>query len=165
MVPLFASLLSLPTDTKFPSLVLPPVRERQEMFRALKDWLRAYSEKQPVLFIVEDLHWLDASTLEFLGEFLAEGLHDRILTLLTFRPEFRTPWAALSHQTSLALNRLTKRQVGDLMRKKTGSNLPEACSRSGLSIELVVYRYSLKNSRRWCRNPACWIKQVIAASE
>ena len=113
VVPLFASLLSLPTDTKFPSLCLPPVRERQEMFRALKEWLRAYSGKQPVLFIVEDLHWLDASTLEFLGEFLAEGLHDRVLTLLTFRPEFRTPWAALSHQTSLALNRLNKRQVGD----------------------------------------------------
>ncbi len=125
VVPLFASLLSLPVDKKFPSLVLPPVRERQEIFRVLKEWLRAYSSKQPVLFIVEDLHWLDASTLEFLGEFLAEGLHDRILTLLTFRPEFRTPWAALSHQTSLALNRLTKRQVGELMRKKTGSNLPD----------------------------------------
>ena len=126
VVPLFASLLSLPTDTKFPSLILSPVRERQEMFQVLKDWLRAYSDKQPVLFIVEDLHWMDASTLEFLGEFLAEGLHDRILTLLTFRPEFRTPWAALSHQTSLALNRLTKRQVGDLMRKKTGSDLSES---------------------------------------
>ncbi len=126
VVPLFASLLSLPTYAKFPTLGLPPVRERQEMFRALKEWLRAYSGKQPVLFIVEDLHWLDASTLEFLGQFLAEGLHDRVLTLLTFRPEFRTPWAALSHQTSLALNQLTKRQVGELMRKKTGNNLPKA---------------------------------------
>jgi len=126
VVPLFASLLNLPTDSKFPSLALPPVRERQEMFRVLKEWLRVYSCKQPVLFIVEDLHWLDASTLEFLGQFLADGLHDRVLTLLTFRPEFRTPWPALPHQTSLALNRLTKRQVGDLVRKKTGTNLPQA---------------------------------------
>ena len=79
-----------------------------------------------MLFVVEDLHWVDASTLEFLGQFLAEGLHDRVLTLLTFRPEFQTPWPAVAHQTSLALNRLTRRQVGDLMRKKAGSTLPEA---------------------------------------
>ncbi len=46
--------------------------------------------------------------------------------MLTFRPEFRTPWPALAHQTSLALTRLTRRQVGDLMRKKAGDALPEA---------------------------------------
>ncbi len=77
-------------------------------------------------FVVEDLHWVDASTLEFLGQFLAEGLHDRMLTVLTFRPEFQTPWPALGHQTSLALTRLTRRQVGDLKRKKTGIAVPEA---------------------------------------
>jgi class 3 adenylate cyclase/tetratricopeptide (TPR) repeat protein len=124
-VPLFASLLSLPPDDRFP-LNLSPAREREETFRALREWLRAYSERRPVLFVVEDLHWVDASTLEFLGQFLAEGLHDRILTLLTFRPEFQTPWPALAHQTSLALTRLTRRQVGDLMRNKAGGALPEA---------------------------------------
>jgi class 3 adenylate cyclase/predicted ATPase len=126
VVPLFASLLSLPLDERFPPLRLPPVREREETFRALRDWIRTYSGRRPVLFILEDLHWVDASTLEFLGQFLAEGLHDRILTLLTFRPEFQTPWPALAHQTTLALNRLTRRQVGDLMRKQTGSALPDA---------------------------------------
>ena len=90
------------------------------------DWLHARAARKPVLFIVEDLHWVDASTLEFLGQFLAEGLHDSILTLLTFRPEFTTPWPAVAHQTTLALNRLTQRQAGDLMRTKTKRALPEA---------------------------------------
>ena len=126
IVPLFASLLSLPPDLRFPPLGLSPARERDETFRALREWVRAYSERRPVLFVVEDLHWVDASTLEFLGQFLAEGLHDRVLTLLTFRPQFQTPWPAVAHQTSLALNRLTRRQVGDLMRKKAGGTLPEA---------------------------------------
>ena len=85
------------------------------------EWLHTRAARKPILFVVEDLHWVDASTLEFLGQFLAEGLHDSILTLLTFRPEFKTPWPAVAHQTSLALNRLTRRQVGDLMRKKAGS--------------------------------------------
>jgi serine/threonine protein kinase/predicted ATPase len=126
VVPLFAALLSLPADDRFPPLGLSPVREREETFRALREWLRAYVGRRPVLFIVEDLHWVDASTLEFLGQFVAEGLHDRLLTLLTFRPEFHTPWPAVAHQTSLALNRLTRRQVGELMRKKTGADdLPE----------------------------------------
>src|SRR5262249_39275082 len=65
-------------------------------------------------------------TLEFLGQFIAEGLHDSILTLLTFRPEFQTPWPALAHQTCLALSRLTRRQVGEMMQHITGAAAPEA---------------------------------------
>src|SRR5262249_11548943 len=84
VVPLFASLLSLPADERFPPPNLSPVREREERFRALREWLRAYAGRRPVLFVVEDLHWVDASTLEFLAQFLAEGMHDRILTVLTF---------------------------------------------------------------------------------
>ena len=125
-VPLWASLLSLPTPDRFPPLALSPVRQREETFRAMLEWLHTRAARKPVLFVIEDLHWVDASTLEFLGQFLAEGLHDSILTVLTFRPEFRTPWPALAHQTSLALNRLTRRQVGDLMRRKTGTAMPEA---------------------------------------
>ena len=105
---------------------LTPMREREETFRAVREWLRACSRRRPVLFVVEDLHWIDASSLEFLGQFIAEGLHDRILTVLTFRPEFRTPWPAVAHQTSLALNRLTRRQVAELMRKSAGGALPES---------------------------------------
>lgn len=123
-VALFAKLLFLPSDERYPVPGFTPVREREETFRAIHEWLRAYSQRHPVLFIIEDLHWIDASTLEFLTQFIAEGLHDRMLTVLTFRPEFCTPWPAVAHQTSLALNRLTRRQVGDLMRKSAGAALP-----------------------------------------
>src|SRR5262249_43544594 len=93
-VPLWASLLSLPATDRFPPLALSPARQRDETFRTMLDWLHTRAARRPVLFIVEDLHWVDASTLEFLGQFLAEGQHDSILTVLTFRPEFRTPWPA-----------------------------------------------------------------------
>ena len=126
VVPLFGSLLSLPPDERFPPLGLPSIREREETFQALCEWLRAYSERQTALFVVEDLHWSDASTLEFLGRFLAEGQYDRILTLLTFRPEFQPTWPAVAHQTTLALNRLTRRQVGELVKRKTGDAAPES---------------------------------------
>jgi len=125
VVPLFASLLCLPTDEKFPSLGLAPARERLEIFRVIKEWLAAQADKRPILFVVEDLHWMDASSLEFLGQFLPEVGRLNILTLLTFRPEFHATWPTLQNQASLGLNRLTKRQAADLMRKKMGSGLPD----------------------------------------
>src|SRR3954467_4359754 len=94
-VPLWASLLSLPPPDRFPPLSLSPTRQREETFRAMLEWLHTRAARRPILFVVEDLHWVAASALEFLGLFLAEALHDSILTLLTFRPEFRTPWPAL----------------------------------------------------------------------
>jgi serine/threonine protein kinase/predicted ATPase len=126
VVPLWAALLSLPVPDRFPPLNLPPARRREETFRLMLEWLHKRAERAPILFIVEDLHWMDASTLEFLGQFLDEFRMDRVLTLLTFRPEFQPPWGTVTNQTILSLNRLTKRQVADLMRKKAGGSLAEA---------------------------------------
>ena len=125
IVALFAKLLLLPADERYPESGLTPAREREQTFSALRAWLLARSRTRSVLFIVEDLHWIDASTLEFLTQFISEGAHDRVLTVLTFRPEFRTPWPALAHQTNLALNRLTRRQVAEWMRRDAGDELPE----------------------------------------
>jgi serine phosphatase RsbU (regulator of sigma subunit) len=146
IVALFAKLLFLPPDERYPPTGLSPAREREETFRVVHEWLRACSHRHPILFVVEDLHWVDASTLEFLEQFIAEGLHDRILTVLTFRPEFRTPWPAMAHQTSLALNRLTRRQVGELMLKTVGSELPDTLvgqiyERTG-GVPLLVEEFS-----------------------
>ena len=121
VVALFASLLSLEHVEQMPTLNLSPFRQREETLVVLREWLRRHARRQPVLFVVEDLHWADATTLEFLGQLVAEESHECLLTLLTFRPEFRAPWPAVANQTSLALVRLTRRQAGDMMRKKTGN--------------------------------------------
>jgi serine/threonine protein kinase/predicted ATPase len=126
VLPLWAALLSLPTPDRFPPLSLPPARQREETFRLLLEWLHVRAARGPLLFAVEDLHWADASTLEFLGQFVAEFQHDPVLALFTFRPEFKPPWAAADHQTRLALPRLTRRQVGDLVRKTAGNGVSDA---------------------------------------
>lgn len=53
----------------------------------LMEWLQKYSVLQPVLFIIEDLHWVDPSTLEFSGMHVERERNDSVLTLVTFRPE------------------------------------------------------------------------------
>jgi serine/threonine protein kinase len=55
-VPLWTSLLSLPSPDHFPPLSLSPVRQREETFRALLEWLHSRAARRPVLFVVEDLH-------------------------------------------------------------------------------------------------------------
>ncbi|MBN8901626.1 MAG: AAA family ATPase, partial [Rhodospirillales bacterium] len=126
VVPLWAALLSLPTPDRFPPPALSPARQREETFRLMLEWLHVRAALGPVLFVVEDLHWVDASTLEFLGQVAAEFPHDRVLAVFTFRPEFKPPWPAVDHQTSLALTRLTRRQVGDLVRRKAGNEVSDA---------------------------------------
>ena len=126
VVPLWAALMSLPTPDRFPPLSLTPARQREETFRLMLELFHGRAARGPVLFIIEDLHWVDASTLEFLQQFLAEFEHDSLLALFTFRPEFKPPWTPVDHQTRLALNRLTRRQVGELMQKKAGGNVSDS---------------------------------------
>jgi class 3 adenylate cyclase/tetratricopeptide (TPR) repeat protein len=124
-IPLFAALLSIPLDRRYAPLDVGPQRLKEMTQEALLDWLRAYSAEQPLLFIVEDLHWADPTTLELLELLVHEVVREPLLALFTFRPEFETPWKGKAHQTELTLNRLTPRHIGEMMEKQTGrKNLP-----------------------------------------
>jgi predicted ATPase len=70
--------------------------------------------QQPVLFVMEDLHWVDPSTLEFLSLLVDQGPTARILALFTFRPDFSPPWTGRSHCIQVTLSRLTRRQATEM---------------------------------------------------
>ncbi|MBI2486824.1 MAG: AAA family ATPase [Deltaproteobacteria bacterium] len=120
MVPLFASLLSLPILDRYPPLNLTPQRQKQKTMEALLVWLLKESEKHPVLRIMEDLHWGDPSTLEYLSLLVDQVAAARILTLLTFRPDFSPPWTSRSNLTQITLSRLTRKQVEVMVEKVAG---------------------------------------------
>jgi len=108
---LFAEMLSLPNDGRYPALDLTPEQRRQRTMEALIAQTEALTRQNPVLMIFEDAHWTDPTSLEVFGQVV-----DRIKTLpalliVTFRPEFNAPWAGRSHVTSLALNRLGQRET------------------------------------------------------
>jgi predicted ATPase len=120
VVPLVATLLSLPVPERYPPLTLSPQRQKQQTLEALVAWLLAEAAQQPVLTIWEDLHWADPSTLELLGLLLDQVPTARLLLVLTARPEFRPPWAPRSYVTPLSLTRLTRPQVEEMVLRVTG---------------------------------------------
>ncbi len=119
VVPLFAALLALPLPEHYPPLSLTPQRQRQKTLEALLGWLLAEAQRQPVLYILEDLHWVDPSTLELLSLIIDQGPTSRMLTLLTYRPEFRPPWGIRAHITPLTLTRLSRPQVEVMLDRLT----------------------------------------------
>src|SRR5262249_46590212 len=89
--------------------------QRRKTMELLAQWNLAISAIQPLVLLVEDLHWCDASSLELLGRLIAQSATARVLFVATARPEFTAPWPARSNLTMFQLARLTKRQAREMV--------------------------------------------------
>jgi predicted ATPase len=111
-VPLFASLLSLPVPAdRYPPLNLSPQRQRQKTLETIVAFLLELAERQPVLFILEDLHWTDPTTLEFLTLLIDHTPTASLYILLTCRPEFQPSGSHRSYLTEVTVTRLSREQI------------------------------------------------------
>jgi DNA-binding winged helix-turn-helix (wHTH) protein len=108
-LPFVASLLNatLPSGGDTMSS-LSPQRRRQRTLASLTALVLAVADGQPLLLILEDLHWIDPSTLEWLDLLLDQIPTTSILLLLTCRPEFAPPWPLHSYLTQVTLDRLER---------------------------------------------------------
>ena len=104
---------------------LSPEQQKQQTLHALLTILLRIAAQQPVLFVMEDLHWVDPTTLELLSLLVDQGPTARILALFTFRPDFSPPWTGRSHLTQVTLPRLPRRQAAEMTgRVAHGKALP-----------------------------------------
>jgi class 3 adenylate cyclase len=110
-VPLFAALLSLPLPPDFVPLTMAPEQQKQQTLHTLLTILLRIAAQQPLLFVMEDLHWVDPTTLELLSLLVDQGPTARMLVLLTCRPDFSLPWTGRAHRTQVTLTRLPRRQA------------------------------------------------------
>jgi class 3 adenylate cyclase/predicted ATPase len=126
-VPLFAPLLSLSiSEDHYPPLALSPQRQRQKTLETIIALLLELAEPQPVLFILEDLHWTDPTTLELLNLMIEQIPTTSILVLLTCRPYFQPAWQHRSYITEMTLNHLSHAQVEQIVTDVThGKTLPK----------------------------------------
>src|SRR5262245_1714721 len=124
-VPLLAALLSLPLTADYAHLTLSPEQQKRKTLQAILAIFLRIATQQPVLFVMEDLHWVDPTTLDLLTLLVDQGPTARILVLLTFRPDFSPPWTGRSHLTQVTVNRLPSRQAVEVIRQVAhGKTLP-----------------------------------------
>ncbi len=122
--PLHAALLSIPCS-RYPPLNLTPQRQKELTITALTRHLLGLARSRPVLFLIEDVHWIDATTLETITRTISLIRTAPVFLLITFRPEFMPPWLDHSHVTMLRLDRLTREQVDAMLIDVTeGIELP-----------------------------------------
>jgi len=125
VTPLFAALLSIPTATRYPPLDLSPQRLKQRIMAALIDRHSRLARREPLLLLVEDLHWIDPTTLELLKKLIQQLPGLPVLLAMAGRPEFSSPWLDDGAVTTLKLNRLDRRMSKELIVHLTeGKALP-----------------------------------------
>ena len=134
-LPPIARLLGLPFET-----AAEPDRShahtlRDQTIETLTAWILALSMDQPVVLIVEDVHWFDPSSLDLLGAVFARSANRRVLALMTARPEFEMPWRDPVRVTVLPIDSLRRRQARELVEGSAGT-----ASLSENAVERIVER-------------------------
>ena len=119
-VPIFTSLLSISMSDRYQPSVLAPRRQKWKILQAVLSALLGRAARQPLLFIMEDLHWSDPTTLELLDMIIDRVPTSRILAVFTFRPEFIPPWKTRSYVKQVTLGRLAGSEMRVMIKSLTG---------------------------------------------
>ncbi|MBN9488540.1 MAG: AAA family ATPase [Alphaproteobacteria bacterium] len=112
---LVASLLGVPLPPGSPLENLTPARRRQLLLDAFSGQLAALCLQRPVLWVIEDAHWIDPTTEELVSQVVDKAAMQRLLVVVTHRPEYRPAWSSNPVVTQLALNRLSRTHAGVLI--------------------------------------------------
>jgi class 3 adenylate cyclase/predicted ATPase/ABC-type transport system involved in cytochrome c biogenesis ATPase subunit len=87
---------------------LSPKQRRIKTLAALVEMILGLARRKPVLMVLEDVHWIDPTTFEFLVQVLDRAAHIRVLMLLTSRPDNQPALGGHPNLTRLTLNRLSR---------------------------------------------------------
>lgn len=124
-VPVLAALLALPLSAAYAPLSLSPQQQKQRTLHAFLTLVLRMASQQPLFLVIEDLHWIDPSTLEWLSLLIEQVPSARLLVLCTSRLDFSPPWAERTHLSQIPLTRLPQYQTTVLMQQVAhGKTLP-----------------------------------------
>jgi class 3 adenylate cyclase len=127
VAPLFAALLSIDVQDRYPASRHTPEALKDATRRALASQLASAAAHQPVILIIEDVQWIDPSSQEVLDLLLPNIRDQSVLVVITYRPEFQPKWSGLAHALTLPLGRLPRREVEWMTEKVCGGKpLPKA---------------------------------------
>jgi len=108
-------LLSVKTDDQA-FIKLDPKIKREKTFEALRDLLIRQSQEKPLVLAIEDLHWIDRNTEEFLNYLIGWLANTSIMLILLYRPEYTRQWSSKSYYTKIGVDQLGKESSIELIR-------------------------------------------------
>ncbi len=127
VAPLLAALLSLPAEERYGALDMEPKQQKEATMAALMAQLEGLAARQPVAMYLEDVHWIDPTTLELFDRLIDRIAAFPVLLVMTFRPEFEVPWELDENLHGVALERLGRTQVVRVIDGITGGRrLPDS---------------------------------------
>ncbi len=104
-----AALLSIPTAARYPPVPLTPKELKSQIFNTIVARLEELSKKRPVLLVIEDLQWIDPTSLELIDRIIDQIELLPVLAIVTFRSGFELPgWVEKAHVTRFSLDRLNR---------------------------------------------------------
>ncbi len=117
LVPPLAAVMSVPAP-QYPVSTASPQEQKQLALQIMVQLVAELAAETPVLFIVEDMHWVDPSTVEFLDLLIEQASTIPVLLLLAFRPEYAPPsqWLNRENVSQIALDRLGREEAEAMVR-------------------------------------------------
>ena len=114
VIPPFQELLSVKADDEG-FAKLEPKQKREKTFEAIRDLLIRGSHDRPLVLVVEDLHWIDKTSEEFLNYMIGWLPKTRILLLLLYRPEYTHQWGSKSYYSLIGVGQLSMSTSAELV--------------------------------------------------
>jgi predicted ATPase len=125
IAPLLASLLAIPTEQRYGPIEMAPSEIKERTLAALIALIVQLAKRTPLLVFLEDAHWIDPTTLELTNRLVDTIKQLPVLLVITFRPEFISPWSGKDYAHGILLNRFERDQsVAMVARMIPGKRLP-----------------------------------------
>jgi predicted ATPase len=142
-VPLIAPLMSLPVPTRYMPLQVSADQQRKKLLATIANWALGSARIQPVVIVVEDLHWADPSTLEVIQLIAEQNEEAQLLLICTARQEFRPTWVPRTRYAQLPLDRLSSPDTRTMVSRLTvhmalAAEIVEALVRRSGGVPLFI---------------------------
>jgi len=121
-LPLLAKFLGIPPEAGYRAVGLHPLTQKQKLMSTLIQLLTGLARQQPTLLVIEDLHWIDATTLELIGLLLPRLASGRLMLILTSRPGITPSWLHHERVTLIPVRPLSSDDAGTLIRRVAGGD-------------------------------------------
>jgi predicted ATPase len=115
VLPPLQDILSLEVGDEAYLKLDPPLR-RMKIFESMRDLLIRESQRRPLVLAIEDLHWIDKTSEEFLDYLIGFLPHTRVLLLLLYRPEYTHQWGSKSYYSQIGVDQLSLASSAELVR-------------------------------------------------